>query len=107
MKLEKYDETDEALYSRLVFNEETMKMNLGRVFTEEEARMFFRAVLELNAAESYLGYYKCLSLVKERLLTSEWERSVITKNTMLWRLSICCCRNIGIKDMARSWLKYC
>lgn len=60
MKLEKYDEADEALYSRLVFNEETMKMNLGRVFTEEEARMFFRAVLELNAAESSLGYYKVL-----------------------------------------------
>ena len=60
MKLEKYDETDEALYSRLVFNEETMKMNLGRVFTEEEAQMFFRAVLEMNATESCLGYYKVL-----------------------------------------------
>ena len=60
MKLEKYDETDEDLYSRLVFNEETMKMNLGRVFTEEEAQMFFRAVLEMNATESCLGYYKVL-----------------------------------------------
>ena len=58
MKLEKYDETDEDLYALLVLNEETMKMNLGRVFTEEEARMFFRAVLEINAAESCLGYYK-------------------------------------------------
>ena len=60
MKLERFDETDEDLYSRLVFNEETMKMNLGRVFTEEEARMFFRAVLEMNATESCLGYYKVL-----------------------------------------------
>ena len=60
MKLEKFDETDEDLYSRLVFNEETMKMNLGRVFTEEEAQMFFRAVLEMNATESCLGYYKVL-----------------------------------------------
>ena len=60
MKLERFDETDEDLYSRLVFNEETMKMNLGRVFTEEEARMFFRAALEMNATESCLGYYKVL-----------------------------------------------
>ncbi len=60
MKLVKYAETDEDLYSRLVFNEDTMKMNLGRVFTEEEARMFFRAVLETNATESCLGYYKVL-----------------------------------------------
>ena len=60
MKLEKNDEPDEELYSRLVFNEETMKMNLGRVFTEEEARMFFQVVLEVNDTESCLGYYKVL-----------------------------------------------
>lgn len=58
MRLEKYGRADEPLYGLLVFNEETMKMNLGRVFTDGEARMFFRAVLETNESEPSLGFYK-------------------------------------------------
>ena len=58
MRLEKYTEADEALFSRLVFNGDAMKMNYGRVFTADEEAMFFQAMLEANAAEPPLGYYK-------------------------------------------------
>jgi RimJ/RimL family protein N-acetyltransferase len=58
MRLEKYSESDRALYERLVFNEETMGMNLGRTFTEEEAAFFFQAVLEQNSEGNEFGFYK-------------------------------------------------
>lgn len=61
LTLEKYTDNDYALYSRLVFNEQVMRMNLGRVFTEEEAALFFRMMLRCNDEESALGYYKVLS----------------------------------------------
>ena len=56
MKLEKYQEADETLYSRLVFNRETMNMNYGRIFTEEESKLLFQVML-----------------MKTRILSSEWE----------------------------------
>ena len=58
MRLEKYSENDIVLYKSLVFNEETMGMNLGRPFTEEEAAFFFQAVLEQNAEGDEYGFYK-------------------------------------------------
>lgn len=58
MRLVKYSEVDKHLYFQLIFNEETMKMNLGRVFTREEAEAFFEAVLEINASETGIGFYK-------------------------------------------------
>lgn len=62
MRLEKFSDKDKSLYKELVFNEEAMKMNLGRAFTKEEAEMFFQAVLEQNAEEGVLGFYKvCVS----------------------------------------------
>ena len=61
LTLEKYTENDYPLYSRLVFNEQVMRMNLGRVFTEEEAALFFQMVLRCNDADSELGYYKVFS----------------------------------------------
>ena len=62
MRLEKYSDKDKEQYEALVFNEEAMKMNLGRAFTKEEAEMFFQAVLEQNAEEGVLGFYKvCVS----------------------------------------------
>ena len=62
MKLEKFSDKDKEQYKELVFNEEAMKMNLGRAFTEEEAEMFFQAVLEQNAEDGVLGFYKvCVS----------------------------------------------
>ena len=56
--LEKYTENDYPLYAQLVFNEPVMNMNLGRVFTEEEAYLFFQMVLSCNSADPDLGYYK-------------------------------------------------
>ena len=58
MILEKYTRADAALYERVVFNEQAMNMNLGRVFTAEEAELFFQAVLEINSLELCLGFYK-------------------------------------------------
>ena len=58
MRLEKYNESDKQLYTQLVFNEDIMKMNLGRVFTAEEAEMAFQMVIMQNASESQLGVYK-------------------------------------------------
>ena len=51
MKLEKYQEADETLYSRLVFNRETMNMNYGRIFTEEESKLLFQVMLDINAID--------------------------------------------------------
>ncbi len=56
MRLEPFTETDRALYEALVFNEDVMRMNLGRTFTPEEAGLFFDAVLEANAGTP--GFYK-------------------------------------------------
>lgn len=58
MRLEKYTEADVSLYALLVYNEQTMGMNYGRVFTEEEAGFLFGIILEQNGAEDGLGYYK-------------------------------------------------
>lgn len=58
LMLEKYTEDDYPLYAQLVFNEQAMNMNLGRVFTEEEANLFFQMVLNCNAASPDLGFYK-------------------------------------------------
>ena len=58
MRLEQYSENDRALYECLVFNRETMMKNLGRIFTEEEAAFFFRAVLEQNSEGNEYGFFK-------------------------------------------------
>lgn len=60
LELIPFSEKDEDLYSRLVFNEQTMTMNLGRVFTAEEAAMFFQMVTEYNASHAETGFYKVL-----------------------------------------------
>ena len=58
LKLEKYTENDYPFYSQLVFNEQTMNMNLGRVFSDEEAGDFFQMILSCNAESPDLGFYK-------------------------------------------------
>lgn len=59
MRLEPYAKDDKALYDTLVFNEEAMRMNYGRTFTEAEADLLFSAMLETNA-EGPFGFYKVL-----------------------------------------------
>ena len=58
IRLERFTEDDRSLLEELVFNESTMKMNLGRVFTQEEADLFFRAVRSVNVSGGKAGYYK-------------------------------------------------
>lgn len=58
MRLERFGTEDGGMYRALVFNEEAMRMNFGRVFTEEEADMVFRAMLETNAECDVLGFFK-------------------------------------------------
>lgn len=45
-------------FAQLVFNEEVMKMNMGRVFTQDEAEGYFSYVLEYNHANQNAGTYK-------------------------------------------------
>ena len=59
--LEKYTAEDYDLYSELVFNEQTMRMNMGRIFIEEEANMFFQVILSCNAENNDYGFYKVFS----------------------------------------------
>ena len=41
-----------------------MKMNLGRVFTQEEADLFFRAVRSVNGSGGKEGYYKVFACME-------------------------------------------
>ncbi|MCH5152471.1 MAG: GNAT family N-acetyltransferase [Clostridiales bacterium] len=59
--LERYNADDYDLYSQLVFNEQTMNMNMGRVFNVEEASMFFQLILSCNAEHNDYGFYKVYS----------------------------------------------
>ena len=61
MRLEPFCVADRALYESLVFNEDAMRLNFGRVFTADEAALFFSAMLQANAAPSALGFYKVLT----------------------------------------------
>ena len=54
--LKKYTAKDYNLYSQLVFNEQTM--NMGRIFTAEEASIFFQLILNCNAENNDYGFYK-------------------------------------------------
>ncbi len=49
---------DVALYNMLVLNETVMRMNLGRVFTPEEAEAFYRMMLSSGEEAEALGYFK-------------------------------------------------
>ena len=61
MRLEKITESDRQLYDLLVFDEQVMNMNLGRVFSQDEADTFFRYMLDLNSEDSAAGYYKAFA----------------------------------------------
>lgn len=64
IRLERFTENDKSLLEELVFNGDTMKMNLGRVFTQEEADLFFRAVISVNGSGGKAGYYKVFACPK-------------------------------------------
>ena len=58
LELKKYTENDYPLYLQLVSNEQTMNMNLGRMFTDDETTLFFQMVLRCNMENPDLGFYK-------------------------------------------------
>jgi RimJ/RimL family protein N-acetyltransferase len=59
IKLERIGNEDEFTYfAQLAFNEEVMKMNMGRVFTQDEAEEYFSYILEFNTANKNAGTYK-------------------------------------------------
>lgn len=60
--LRKFEEEDRDKYESLVFNYEVMKMNYGRVFTEEESEFIFGLILKENQEAKSLGYYKVFYL---------------------------------------------
>lgn len=52
-------QTEDALplIEQLVFNEEVMGMNVGRVFTNEEAAQYFTYILKCGCAQELAGTY--------------------------------------------------
>lgn len=52
-------QTEESFgsFARLVFNSEVMNMNLGRVFSQEEARIYFSNILAYNNTQEGSGTY--------------------------------------------------
>lgn len=51
-------ETEYPYFAGLVFNEAVMNMNMGRVFTAEEAEGYYANILEYNRANDHSGTYK-------------------------------------------------
>lgn len=58
LRLEKFTIEDRKDYEALVFNEAAMRMNMGRVFTAQEAETFFAMVLNCNRAGGTTGFYR-------------------------------------------------
>ena len=52
------DETEFPYFAELAFNEAVMNMNMGRVFTKEEAEGYYAGIVEYNRANSDSGAYK-------------------------------------------------
>ncbi|SHI13614.1 hypothetical protein SAMN02745196_03121 [Clostridium collagenovorans DSM 3089] len=66
--LEKFVSIDDFKYfSKLVFNEEVMNMNLGRVFTIEESEMYFKGLLKSLDRHEKCGILKSLSVAPMNL----------------------------------------
>lgn len=59
IRLEKINGREDFPYfAQLVFNEKVMAMDMGRIFTQEEADGYFAYVLDYNAAHENAGNYK-------------------------------------------------
>lgn len=53
-------EDDFQYFSKLVFNEKVMVMNFGRVFTMDEAKKYYKYLLENNKTHDDFGNFKVL-----------------------------------------------
>lgn len=59
LRLVKYSGPEDFHYfSSLVYNESIMKMNMGRVFTKEEAEEYFNFFIENDKKYNFAGNYK-------------------------------------------------
>lgn len=58
LELKKLTDLDFSLHYQLVRNESVMKMITGKAMNMEEAQDKFRKILECNAINSHLGYFK-------------------------------------------------
>ena len=58
LRLEKFTIEDRKDYEALAFNEAAMRMNMGRVFTAQEAETFFAMVLNCNRVGGTTGFYR-------------------------------------------------
>lgn len=63
--LVKYIEDDFDSFKRMVSDEETMRFITGIVWTEDDARIQFDAMLQMNTQQEKLGFFKVLNLKNE------------------------------------------
>ena len=66
LRIERYIGYEDFHYFKaLVTNEDIMKMNMGRVFSDEEANEFFESALEINQKDIRAGLYKIYTRVSD------------------------------------------
>ena len=68
MILEKMITDDYEYYLKFVTNEEIMKLNYGRCFTDDEAKMLFDIITEINSKNDNYGYFKAYSTVEKKYI---------------------------------------
>lgn len=61
-------EEDFEYFSQLAFNEETMVMNYGRVFSLEEAKKFYKGIMNVNTKHADLGYFKVFERTTDKFI---------------------------------------
>lgn len=94
-------EEDFEYFLQLAFNEETMVMNYGRVFSLEEARKFYKGIMSVNTKHTDLGCFK----VFERTTDNFIGLGALSVMMILLRqrLNIYCCRITGERGMEVRW----
>ena len=63
--LVKYIEDDFDSFKRMVSDEETMRFITGIAWTEDVAKIQLNAILEINAIEENLGFFKIVNQQNE------------------------------------------
>ena len=63
--LVKYIEDDFDSFKRMVSDEETMRFITGIVWTEDDARLQFDAMLQMNTQHEKLGFFKVVNQKNE------------------------------------------
>ncbi|MCE7044480.1 GNAT family N-acetyltransferase [Dyadobacter sp. CY312] len=74
IKLAKYIDSDFDLFKTMVSDDETMKYIAGNGWTENQARLHFDSMLEINCKEEGLGFYKVVNQENEFIGNCSLER---------------------------------